>query len=56
MLELIVLGEVPGTNIVITFHGAILLTALVIGIVFGKSFSKKYRDGHTQVHIEDITL
>ncbi len=56
MLEFIVLGEVPGTHIVITFQWALSIASLLIGIALAKSFGKKYRTTETQLPIEEITL
>lgn len=56
MLEFIVLGEVPGTHIVITFQWAILLATILIGSAFAKVISKRIRAHQSQLPIEEITL
>lgn len=43
MLEFIVLGEVPGTKISITFTGFIALTALLSGMLIARMSAKRQR-------------
>jgi hypothetical protein len=54
MLEFIVLGEVPGTHIVITYQWALLLALAFAGITLAKSISKKQRSN--QQPVDEITL
>lgn len=55
MLEFIVLGEVPGTHIVITFQWALLLAVIFLGFTFVKNFGKKYRDNQQRLPVDEVT-
>lgn len=55
MLELIVLGEIPGTDIVLTLPWVLTLTAL-FGVLFTVRSSKQSKELHKQVILEEITL
>ncbi len=55
MLELIVLGEIPGTHIVITFSGVLAVMAMLFGASIARAI-KKYSRLDQRVRIDDITL
>lgn len=55
MLELIVLGEVPGTHIVITLSWAIALMTVFFGSAALRAAHRKQLNKDT-VRIEDIVL
>lgn len=56
MLELIVLGEVPGTQIVISYQWALILAIAFTGAAFIRSVSKKQRSDQSQESVDEITL
>lgn len=55
MLELIVLGEIPGTGIVLTLPWVVLLSAAFAGIV-GLQHTRRNRVIIQQAKLEEITL
>lgn len=57
MLEFIVLGQIPGTHIIITFQWAVILAVLLTCAVVMRRV-KKHNLDHTAVsqHIAEITL
>lgn len=56
MLEFIVLGEVPGTHIVITYQWALLLAVTFLSFTVVKSLGKRNRSEQQQLPVDEITL
>ena len=56
MLEFIVLGEVPGTQVVITYQWALILALAFTGAAFLKSISKRQRNDSHQESVDEKTL
>ncbi len=55
MLELIVLGQVPGTKIVITFSWAVALLTMLSGVSMLRRI-RNQRITSNLVHIEETTI
>jgi hypothetical protein len=55
MLEFLVLGQIPGTQIVITFQWVLIVASLGFGVLLGRRIAKQSHNGNAQV-VEDITL
>ena len=57
MLELIVLGEIPGTSFIITFAWAAALLS-IFGAIIGSAYVRRHnlRSSHQPKRLDDITL
>lgn len=55
MLEFIVLGQIPGTSIVITFHWVLVMSILFASVVYVGYIHKRREQLHASA-IEEITL
>lgn len=55
MLEFIVLGQIPGTNFVITFSWVVAIAALIFGMSILRH-EQKQRRIEQQVVIEEVAL
>lgn len=55
MLELIVLGQVPGTGVVLTFSWVVALVTIIGGGGLLRHI-RKQRDLHQQITIEETAL
>ena len=58
MLELIVLGQIPGTNFQLTFlQIAMILASMVIGLLGAQELHiRKQHAGSTEQNIKEITI
>ena len=56
MLEFIVLGEVPGTTIIITYSWVIALTTILAGYSLLRTSHKRHNHSYDNADIEKITL
>ena len=55
MLEFLVLGQIPGTQIVITFQWVLICASLGFGLILGRRIAKQSHDSEPQI-VDDITL
>lgn len=55
MLEFIVLGEVPGTGVVVTFSWAVAVATVVVGMSLLRNIRKE-RAISQMVSIEELTI
>lgn len=55
MLEFIVLGQIPGTRLVITFQWVVVMTTLLAGYA-ALHLAHKHQVSVSPTSIEDITL
>ncbi len=55
MLEIIVSGQIPGTQIVITFQSVLAIASLALGIVIARQIAKPNRRSNS-VKVEDIVI
>ena len=55
MLEFIVLGQVPGTNIVVTYSWVLAIGTMIVGFSMFQRTHKLHNHSQTQ-NIDEITL
>lgn len=55
MLELIVLGEIPGTQIVMTFQSVLAAASLILGFLIARQIVKPKRNADNR-SIDEIVL
>jgi hypothetical protein len=55
MMELIVLGEIPGTHIVITFQSTLAIMSLLLGVAIARQITKQHNHSN-DTSVEEITL
>lgn len=55
MLEFIVLGEVPGTGVVVTFSWAVAVATVIVGMSLLRNIRKE-RAISQMVSIEELTI